>query len=68
MWQEINDFIRAAGYEDRDEDTCKSRIHTLVSAYRSYVQRRMREDRKRNSEEEAGVLRRSRLISLKKTT
>ncbi|CAH3112309.1 unnamed protein product, partial [Pocillopora meandrina] len=24
------------GYEDRDEDACKTRVHTLVSAYRSY--------------------------------
>ncbi|CAH3158710.1 unnamed protein product [Pocillopora meandrina] len=36
IWQEISDFIRAAGYEDRDEDACKTRVHTLVSAYRSY--------------------------------
>ena len=35
-WQEISAFLRAAGYEDRDEDTCKTRIHTLVSVYRSY--------------------------------
>ena len=35
-WQEISAFLRAAGYEDRDEDACKTRIHTLVSAYRSY--------------------------------
>ena len=33
----------------------------------SLLQRRMREDRKRNCEEEAGVFRRSRWISLKKT-
>ena len=25
-----------AGYEDRDEDACTTRIRTLVSAYRSY--------------------------------
>ena len=36
IWQEISDFIRAAGYEDRDEDACKTRVHTLVSAHRSY--------------------------------
>lgn len=36
IWQEISDFIRAAGYEDRDEDACKTRVHKLVSAYRSY--------------------------------
>ena len=34
-WKEISDFIRAADYEDRDKDACKTRIHTLVSAYRS---------------------------------
>ena len=34
--QEISAFLRAAGYEDRDEDACKTRIHTLISAYRSY--------------------------------
>ena len=28
IWQEISDFIRAAGYEDRDEDACKTRVHT----------------------------------------
>ena len=26
----ISVFLRAAGYEDRDEDSCKTRIHTLV--------------------------------------
>ena len=36
IWQEINDFIQAAGYEDRNGDACKTRIHTLVNAYRSY--------------------------------
>ena len=36
IWQEISVFLRAAGYEDRDEDSCKTRIHTLVSAYRAY--------------------------------
>ena len=36
IWQEISTFLRAAGYEDRDEDACKTRIHTLISAYRSY--------------------------------
>ena len=34
--QEIGAFRRAAGYEDRDEDDCKTRIHPLVSAYRAY--------------------------------
>ena len=36
IWQEISAFLWAAGYEDREEDACKTRIHTLVSAYRSY--------------------------------
>ena len=36
IWQEISAFLRAAGYEDRDEDACKTIIHTLVSAYRSF--------------------------------
>ena len=36
IWQEISAFLRAAGYEDRDEDACKTRIHTLISGYRSY--------------------------------
>ena len=36
IWLEISDFIRAAGYEDRDEDACKTRIYTSVSAYRFY--------------------------------
>ena len=36
IWQEISVFLRAAGYKDRDEDSCKTRIHTLVSAYRGY--------------------------------
>ena len=35
IWQEISVFLRAAGYGDRDEDSCKTRIHTLVSAYRA---------------------------------
>ena len=32
IWQEISDFF----YKDRDKDACKTRIHTLVRAYRSY--------------------------------
>lgn len=36
IWQEISAFLRAAGYKDRDEDGCKTRIHTLISAYCSY--------------------------------
>ena len=29
-------YLRAAGYEDRDDGSCKTRIHTLINAYRSY--------------------------------
>ena len=36
VWQEISVFLRAAGHEDRDKDSCKTRIHTLASAYRAY--------------------------------
>ena len=41
IWQEIGDFLMACGYEDRDgEDrdgeACKTRLHTLVTAYRQY--------------------------------
>ena len=35
-WLEIGAYLRAAGYEDRDDGSCKTRIHTLISAYRSY--------------------------------
>ena len=28
--------LRDAGYEDRDDDSSKTRIHTLISACRSY--------------------------------
>ena len=36
IWLEIAAYLRAAGYEDRDDGSCKTRIHTLISAYRSY--------------------------------
>lgn len=36
IWLEIAAYLRAAGYEDRDDCSCKRRIHTLISAYRSY--------------------------------
>ena len=36
IWQEIGDFLIACGYEDRDGEACKTRLHTLVTAYRQY--------------------------------
>ena len=33
--QEISVFLRAAGYEDRDEDGFKTIIHTLVGVKRA---------------------------------
>ena len=36
IWQEIGDFLMACGYEDRDEEACKTCLHTLVTAYRQY--------------------------------
>ena len=35
--------MNACGYEDRDGEMCKTRIHTLTSAYRTYL------DSKRNT-------------------
>ncbi|XP_047141536.1 zinc finger and SCAN domain-containing protein 29 [Hydra vulgaris] len=43
IWQEILLYLQASGYEDRDEEMCKTRIHTLTSAYRNYL------DNKRNT-------------------
>ncbi|XP_065656996.1 uncharacterized protein LOC100204154 isoform X1 [Hydra vulgaris] len=40
IWQEIFLYLKACGYEDRDEEMCKTRIHTLTSAYRSYLNKR----------------------------
>ena len=36
IWQEIGDILMACGYEDRDGEACKTRLHTLVTAYRQY--------------------------------
>ncbi|XP_020609633.1 uncharacterized protein LOC110048191 [Orbicella faveolata] len=36
IWQEISTYLNASGYNDRDCDSCKTRIHTLISAYRGY--------------------------------
>ena len=36
IWQEIGDFLMACGYEDRDGEDCKTRLHTLITAYRQY--------------------------------
>ena len=33
---EIAAYLQAAGYEGRDDGSCNKRIHTLLSAYRSY--------------------------------
>ena len=35
--------MKACGYEDRDGKMCKTRIHTLISAYKTYL------DSKRNT-------------------
>ncbi|XP_044165510.1 uncharacterized protein LOC122949479 [Acropora millepora] len=34
IWQEIGDFLMACGCEDREGEACKTRLHTLVTAYR----------------------------------
>jgi len=36
LWEEISTYQNASGYDDRDCDLCKTRIHTLISAYRGY--------------------------------
>ena len=36
IWVEISNFLKASGYEDREFAACKTRIQTLVSAYRAY--------------------------------
>lgn len=36
IWEEISGHVKASGYEDRESESCKTRIHTLVSAYRTY--------------------------------
>ena len=35
-WIEIAAHLRAVGYEDRDDVSCKTRIHTLISVCRTY--------------------------------
>ena len=35
-WREIVAYLWAAGYKDRDNGSYKTRIYTLISAYRSY--------------------------------
>ena len=35
IWLEISAYLQAAGYEDRDDGSCETRIHTLIGAYRS---------------------------------
>ena len=32
IWVEISKHVKASGYEDREHESCKNRIHTLVSA------------------------------------
>ena len=32
IWDDVVMFVKACGYEDRDEEMCKARIHTLTSA------------------------------------
>ena len=32
IWDDVVIFVKACGYEDRDEEMCKARIHTLTSA------------------------------------
>ena len=36
IWLEIVEYLQAAGYEDRDDSSYKTWIHTLISAHRSY--------------------------------
>ena len=36
IWQEIATHLNSCGYMDRDSESCKTRIHTLVTAYRNY--------------------------------
>ncbi|KAK3745702.1 hypothetical protein QZH41_007916 [Actinostola sp. cb2023] len=36
IWLEISRYLKASGYEDREYDSCKTRLHTLVSTYRGY--------------------------------
>nr|XP_047133744.1 uncharacterized protein LOC124811759 [Hydra vulgaris] len=43
FWQKFLLYLQAFGYEDRDEEMRKTRIDTLTSAYRNYL------DNKRNT-------------------
>ena len=36
IWLEIAAYLPAAGYEDREDGSCKTQIHTLIRAYRSW--------------------------------
>lgn len=36
VWVEMSNYLKASGYEDREYDSCKTRIHTLISTYRNY--------------------------------
>ena len=36
IWQEISTYLNTSGYDDRDCNSCKTRIHTLISTYRGY--------------------------------
>ena len=36
IWQEMSTYLNASGYNNRDCDSCKTRIHMLISAYRGY--------------------------------
>ena len=51
IWQVNSAFQQAVGYENRDKDTHKTRIHTLVSASHSYKDECSKTG---DSEEEAG--------------
>ena len=37
IWDDVAIFIKACGYEDQDGEMCKTQIHTLTSAYRTYL-------------------------------
>ena len=40
IWDDMAIFMRACGYEDRDGEMCKTRIHTLASAHRTVLNRK----------------------------
>ena len=35
IWKEVSVFLRASGY-DRDDESCKFRIHKLIAAYKNF--------------------------------